>query len=74
MKKAAILAVLFAANASAAPYWLKAYPNASEAKKSECVKVADAVYAKEQNSGTDNLQGFARLQMGKAYESCMESK
>lgn len=50
------------------PYWLKQYDGAPAAKQAACLAKARAAYS-AQPPAMD--MGFARVNMGKAWEACM---
>lgn len=73
MKKAFLLLSLFAAQAFAAEpaYWMKQYPNASQAKVDKCLAVAEQAKVEAQVSAY-GVMGFTVLIKGNAWEACMD--
>ncbi len=63
----------FSAFAAEPTYWMKAYPDASQAKVDQCLVVAEDAYDKSLKGGMDGVF-WAVLAKGNAWEACMERK
>lgn len=52
-------------------YWMKAYPNAEQAKVQKCLAEAQAVFYKRMNGDMNGVM-TAVLWKGNAWEACMD--
>lgn len=68
----AAIAIQAAADQQGPYYWMKKYPDAPQAKVSECMEKAEAAYEKAGGTQGRGDNGVAVLKMGLAWEACMD--